>query len=259
MVLSVARVLEEVGGPQRVVAAGLANQGETVVAWDAEDGRALAPAIGWQCRRSLPIVERLRAAGLEGAIRERSGLPLDPYYSAGKLAWLLEHNEEVRTASAQGRLRFGTVDAWLTARLDGGDARTDTSTASRTQLLGLGSLAWDRDLLGWFGISAATLPRLVATAGDLGQLAHPRWRGALALRAMACDQQAALGRTWRVCARGHQGNVRHGRLRARERRQAPGLRRPISRRRSRGPCPEARRRPTRPPRSFRAVCFRPVP
>ena len=192
VVLCVARVLEEVGGPERVVAAGLANQGETVVAWDAEDRRALAPAIGWQCRRSLPIVERLRAAGLEGAIRKRSGLPLDPYFSAGKLAWLLEHNEAVRTASAQDRLRFGTVDAWLTARLDGGDARTDTSTASRTQLLGLGALAWDRDLLGWFGIAAATLPTLVSTAGDLGQLAHPRWRGPLALRAMACDQQAAL-------------------------------------------------------------------
>jgi glycerol kinase len=192
VVVSVARVLEEVGGPDRVVAAGLDNQGETVVAWDAENCRALAPAIGWQCRRSLPIVERLRAAGLEGLIRERSGLPLDPYYSAGKLAWLLEHSDEVRAASAQERLRFGTVDAWLTARLDRGDARTDTSTASRTQLLGLATLAWDRDLLGWFGIPAATLPRVVATAGDLGLLAHPRWRGTLALRAMACDQQAAL-------------------------------------------------------------------
>ncbi len=192
VVLSVARVLEEVGGPRRIVAAGLANQGETVVAWDADDRRALSPAIGWQCRRSLPIVERLRAVGLEGVIRERSGLPLDPYYSAGKLAWLLEHNDEVRRASAEERLRFGTVDAWLTARLDGGDARTDTSTASRTQLLGLDALDWDGELLGWFGIAAETLPRVVATAGDLGELADPRWGGALTLRAMACDQQAAL-------------------------------------------------------------------
>jgi glycerol kinase len=192
VVVSVARVLEEVGGTDRILAAGLDNQGETVIAWDADEGRALGPAIGWQCRRSLPIVERLRAAGLEGAIRERSGLPLDPYYSAGKVSWLLEHNEEVRAAATHGRLRFGTVDAWLTARLDGGDARTDTSTASRTQLMGLGTLTWDRDLLDWFGIAAATLPRVVATAGDLGQLAHPTWRGALPLRAMACDQQAAL-------------------------------------------------------------------
>ena len=139
VVMSVARVLEEVGGPERIVATGLANQGETVVAWDAEDLRALAPAIGWQCRRSITIVERLRAAALEPDIRERSGLPLDPYYSAGKLAWLLEHNDKVRSASAHGTLRFGTVDAWLTAQLDSGDGRTDTSTASRTQLLNLGS------------------------------------------------------------------------------------------------------------------------
>jgi glycerol kinase len=192
VVMSVARVLEEVGGPERIVATGLANQGETVVAWDAEDLRALAPAIGWQCRRSITIVERLRAAALEPDIRERSGLPLDPYYSAGKLAWLLEHNDKVRSASAHRTLRFGTVDAWLTAQLDSGDGRTDTSTASRTQLLNLGSLGWDEDLLGWFGIAAGTLPRLVATAGDLGQIAHQRWRGGLALTAMACDQQAAL-------------------------------------------------------------------
>ena len=192
VVMSVARVLEEVGGPERIIATGLANQGETVVAWDAEDLRALAPAIGWQCRRSISIVERLRAAALEPDIRERSGLPLDPYYSAGKLAWLLEHNDKVRSASAHRTLRFGTVDAWLTARLDSGDGRTDTSTASRTQLLNLGSLGWDEDLLGWFGIAAGTLPRLVPTAGELGQLAHERWRGGLPLRAMACDQQAAL-------------------------------------------------------------------
>jgi glycerol kinase len=192
VVESVARVLDEVGGPDRILAVGLDNQGETVVAWDAEGTRSLGPAIVWQCRRSLPIVERLRAAGLEDAIRERSGLPLDPYYSAGKLAWLLEHDDGVRTAAAEGRLRFGTVDAWLTARLDGGNARTDTSTASRTQLFDLGALAWDPDLLGWFGIDAATLPRVGSTAGDLGELAHPRWRGPLALRAMACDQQAAL-------------------------------------------------------------------
>ena len=205
VVVSVGRVLDEIGGPGRIFAAGLDNQGETVVAWDAEDGRALGPAIGWQCRRSLPIVERLRAAGLEGTIRERSGLPLDPYYSAGKLAWLLEHNDAVRAASARSTLRFGTVDAWLTGRLDSGDARTDTSTASRTQLMSLDALAWDGDLLGWFGVAAATLPRIVATAGDLGQLAHPRWRGALALRAMACDQQAALA--------GH-GAFAHGAIKA---------------------------------------------
>lgn len=192
VIVAVGRVLAAVGGPEHIIAAGLDNQGETVVAWSADDGRALGPAIGWQCRRSLPIVQRLRAAGLEGPIRARSGLPLDPYYSASKLTWWLEHDEAVRAAAAHGTLRWGTVDAWLTACLGGGDPRTDTSTASRTQLLGLSSLAWDPELLNWFGIAATTLPRIVATAGDLGWLAHPSWGGALALRAMACDQQAAL-------------------------------------------------------------------
>ena len=257
VVASVASILEEIGGPGRVIAAGLANQGETVVAWDAEDGRALAPAIGWQCRRSLPIVERLRRAGLEDAIRERSGLPLDPYYSAGKLAWLLEHNEEVRSASAQGRLRFGTVDAWLTARLDGGDARTDTSTASRTQLLSLATLGWDDDLLGWFGVAGATLPRVVPTAGELGELAHERWRGALPLRAMSCDQQAALA--------GH-GAFAPGAIKAtygtgvfvlanagRHRDAVRGLETSIA-----WTFRTSRRPPARPPRCCRAVSFRPA-
>lgn len=192
VVETVAKVLDEVGGPGQILAAGLDNQGETVVAWDADDGRSLGPAIGWQCRRSLPIVERLRKRGLEPAIREQTGLPLDPYFSAGKLAWLLEQNEAVQAAATRRTLRFGTVDAWLTARLDSGDARTDPSTASRTQLLGLRTIDWDDDLLDWFGIDRRTLPRLVPSAGDLGQLAHPRWGGAIPLRAMACDQQAAL-------------------------------------------------------------------
>jgi glycerol kinase len=192
VVETVGRVLDEIGGPERVAAAGLDNQGETVVAWDAEDGRPLAPAIVWQCRRSIEVVERLRGAGHEPAIHERSGLPLDPYFSAGKLTWLLEHDEAVQAAAKRGTLRFGTVDAWLTARLDRGDARTDTSTASRTQLFGLHSLEWDPDLLRWFGVEKSTLPRVVPTAGDLGEMAHPRWRGSIALRAMACDQQAAL-------------------------------------------------------------------
>ena len=192
VVRSVGQVLREVGGPERIIAAGLDNQGETVVAWDAEDGRALAPAIVWQCRRSKVIVERLRSAGAEPSVRARSGLPLDPYYSAGKLTWLLENNTEVQSAAARGTLRLGTIDAWLTARLDGGDARTDRSTASRTQLLSLATLAWDPELLAWFGISEWTLPRLVSTVGDLGRVAHVSWKGSVPLRAMACDQQAAL-------------------------------------------------------------------
>lgn len=191
VVATVERVLADVGGPGRIAAAGLDNQGETVVAWSADHLRALAPAVVWQCRRSLPIVSRLRAAGREPAIRATTGLPLDPYFSAGKIAWLLENDPAVARAAADGSLRVGTVDAWLTARLGGG-ARTDPSTASRTQLLSLGSLTWDQRLLHWFGIDGRTLPAIVPTAGDLGALEHRRWGGQVPLRAMACDQQAAL-------------------------------------------------------------------
>jgi glycerol kinase len=188
---SVAVVLAEVGGPGRIAAAGLANQGETVIAWDAEGGGALSPAVVWQCRRSLPVVERMRAAGLEPQIRARTGLPLDPYYSAGKMTWLLEEVPSVADAAARSTLRMGTVDAWITARL-GGPPRTDPSTASRTQLFDLASRRWDPDLLSWFGVPVDVLPAIGASAGDLGKLSHERWSGSLPLAALACDQQAAL-------------------------------------------------------------------
>jgi glycerol kinase len=191
VVATVAEVTDACGGPDAIVAAGLANQGETVVAWDAESGRALAPAIVWQCKRSEPVVERIRAAGLERDICSRTGLPLDPYFSAGKLNWLLAENEAVRAARDTGRLRFGTVDAWLTWHLAGA-ARTDLSTASRTQLFNLRSLQWDPWLLDVFEIPDWTLPEIVPSAGDLGILAHSRWNVELPLRAMICDQQAAL-------------------------------------------------------------------
>ena len=175
-------------------------------------------------------------AGLEDAIRERSGLPLDPYYSAGKLAWLLEHNEEVRSASAQGRLRFGTVDAWLTARLDGGDARTDTSTASRTQLLSLATLGWDDDLLGWFGIAAATLPRVVADGRRTRAAGSPTVARCAPAEGHGVRSASGARRTWRLRSGCHQGDVRHRRLRARQRRSPPGCSRRVSKRRSPGPC-----------------------
>ena len=191
VVETVGRVLDQIGGAGRVKAVGLDNQGETVVAWEADTGRALSPAVVWQCRRSLGIIERLRAQGLEPSIRDRTGLPLDPYFSAGKLTWLLENDPRVAEAARTRRLRFGTVDAWITARL-GGIARTDPSTASRTQLMSLQSLNWDPDLLSWFGVSAEMMPQIGPTVGHLGELRHDRWRGALPLSAMACDQQAAL-------------------------------------------------------------------
>jgi glycerol kinase len=188
---TVAEVIDRVGGIARIEAAGLANQGETVVAWDAETGRALSPAVLWHCARSEAIVERMNAAGRGPAIADLTGLPLDPYFSASKLRWLLEEVPEVAAAAARGTLRFGTVDAWVTACL-GGAARTDPSTASRTQLAGLATGSWVPELLDWWGIPGGSLPVIVPSAGDLGRLEHPRWGGSVPLTSMLCDQQAAL-------------------------------------------------------------------
>jgi glycerol kinase len=189
----VAEVLETIDGPSRVAAVGLANQGETVVAWDRVSGEALGPAVLWSCRRSQEIVDRIEAAGHGPEIRRRTGLPLDPYFSASKMRWLIEHVPAVADAATDGRLALGTVDAWLTARLGGPPAgQTDASTASRTQLLSLASAAWDEDLVAIWDVPATALGTVVPTVGSLGTLSHPAWGGRLALRAMACDQQAAL-------------------------------------------------------------------
>lgn len=187
----VGEVLASLPRGARIVAAGIANQGETVVAWDRATGEGLGPAVVWHCRRSQGIVDRVAAAGRGPEIRSRTGLPLDPYFSAGKIRWLIEEVPAVRAAADAGTLAVGTVDAWLTARL-AGSALTDPSTASRTQLFGLRSLTWDDDLLGWFDVPRPALPEVVPSAGDLGELRHPSWPEALPLRALVCDQQAAL-------------------------------------------------------------------
>jgi glycerol kinase len=181
-----AQLLRDAGG--EVDACGLDHQGESVLAWDAESGRALTPIVTWQDKRSQEILDRLEADGRAEEVRERSGLPLDPYFSAGKLAWLLERDQAVRDARDAGTLRLGTVDSFLCDRLGGGFA-TDSSTASRTQL---GAPEWDPGLLDIFGVPAEALPRIADTAGDLGVLRHPSWPVELPLRARCVDQQAAL-------------------------------------------------------------------
>jgi glycerol kinase len=187
----VADVIRSVGGRDRIGAVGLANQGETVVAWDRVTGRALGPAVLWHCRRSQALVDRLIAGGRGLAIQASTGLPLDPYFSAGKIRWLIEEIPAVADAATEGRLAVGTVDAWLTSTL-GVEARTEPSTASRTQLFGLTSLGWEDDLLEWWGVPGSALPSVGPSTGDLGSLSHPSWGGSLPLRAMLCDQQAAL-------------------------------------------------------------------
>src|SRR5919108_581589 len=183
---AVAEVLRD--APGEVAACGLDHQGESVLAWDGESGTPLTPIVTWQDKRSQEVLNRLEAEGRAEAIRERSGMPLDPYFSAGKLAWLLEHDEGVARARDQGTLRLGTVDSFLCDRLGAGFA-TDSSTASRTQL---GAPEWDPELLGTFGVPREALPAIMDTAGELGTLRHDSWPAELPLRARLVDQQAAL-------------------------------------------------------------------
>jgi glycerol kinase len=182
---AVAEVLARAEG-REVRAAGLAHQGESVLAWDAPSGRPLTPVVVWQDKRQQELL-----AGVDATAVERSGLPLDPYFSAGKLAWLLAHDEQVARASERGTLRLGTVDSFLVDRL-GGRFATDLSTASRTQLLALGGSDWDEQLMSLFGIRREWLAGVGPTYGSLGQLRHERWPVAIELAAQLVDQQAAL-------------------------------------------------------------------
>ena len=180
---AVARLLDAVPDGE-VVACGLDHQGESVLAWDAATGRPLSPIVVWQDKRSQAVLDAL-APEDAAEVGRRTGLPLDPYFSAGKLAWLLEHVELGED------FRLGTVDAFLTDRL-GGLFATDASTASRTQLAVPGATDWDPWLCERFGVAPEVLPPILDTAGELGVLRHERWRQDLPLTARAVDQQAAL-------------------------------------------------------------------
>lgn len=154
-----------------VAAIALTNQRETAGLWD-DAGQPLAPFVLWQCRRSAEICDRLKP--LEAEIVARTGLALDPMFSAGKLAWLLDHVPDARPMAAKGRLRAGTVDSWLLWRLTGGAVHaTDHSNAARTQLMDLQSLDWDAHLLDLFDIPAAILPTIQPSGGLFGTTAAP--------------------------------------------------------------------------------------
>jgi glycerol kinase len=179
-------------GAQELAGIGITNQRETTILWERSSGRALAPAIVWQDRRTADVCARLRARGLEAEIRRRTGLVLDPYFSATKIAWLLDHVPGARQRAAQGELAVGTVDAWLLTRLCGAQAHaTDPGNASRTQLLNLHTLDWDEQMLEWFDVPRAVLPRIVASSGIVDH-AQAAWFGTpVPVAGIAGDQQAA--------------------------------------------------------------------
>lgn len=174
------------------LALGLTNQRETVVLWERATGRPLHPAIVWQDRRTAAVCARLRAAGLEPEISRRTGLLLDPYFSATKIAWLLDHVPGARARAERGELAVGTVDCWLAWSLSGGAQHvTDASNASRTLLFDLHTSAWSPQLCEWFGVPMAVLPAVRDTAADFGSVRAEVLGAPLPLRALVGDQQAA--------------------------------------------------------------------
>ena len=184
------------GGAARFAGLGITNQRETVVAWDRHSGEPLARAIVWQDRRTAEFCDTLRAGGHEAEVQRRTGLLLDPYFSGTKMRWLLDHSGEVAAANEAGRLAFGTVESWLvfklTARDSGGGLHlTDASNASRTLLLALDGAQFDEGLCDLFGIPLASLPHVVDCAGNFGDTAPGLFDGAIAIRGLVGDQQAA--------------------------------------------------------------------
>jgi glycerol kinase len=178
--------------PGELAAIGITNQRETVVLWERSTGHPVAPAIVWQDRRTAADCDRLKAAGAEVEVQQRTGLLLDPYFSGTKLAWLLHHVDGARARAERGELAFGTVDSWLLWNLTlGGVHATDASNASRTLLYNIHTGQWDQDLLEMFDIPPAVLPEVRPSSGLFGQVA----RGLLQdvpILGVAGDQQAAL-------------------------------------------------------------------
>jgi glycerol kinase len=188
-----AEALDDAGvEPGELLAAGITNQRETVCVWDPSTGEPLHRAIVWQDRRTAGRCRELREQGYEPLIRERTGLVLDPYFSATKIQWLLENVEGLRERAGSGRAVFGTVDSWLIYKLCG-EAVTDPSNASRTMLYDIHTGAWDPELLELFGVPERALPRLGPSSGEIGITRADALAGhAVPLAGVAGDQQAAL-------------------------------------------------------------------
>jgi glycerol kinase len=172
---------------------GITNQRETTVVWERASGRAVAPAIVWQDRRTGEMVERLKSEGCENLVREKTGLVMDPYFSSTKLAWLLENVPGLRVAAEAGELAAGTVESWLIFRLTGGRVHvSDITNASRTQLMDLESGNWSDELLKLFGIPHRLLPHIVPNVGGFGFTDENIFGASIPIVAAVGDQQSAL-------------------------------------------------------------------
>jgi glycerol kinase len=180
-----------------IAAIGITNQRETVVCWDRATGKAVAPAIVWQDRRTTDRCEALRAAGLESTFQRSTGLLIDPYFSGTKISWLLDNIAGLRQRAEAGSVAFGTIDSFLLWRLSSGRSHiTDVSNASRTLLFDIGGLDWNPDLCRLLSVPMAALPRVVASSGALAATCGMKDSAGLAdgtpVTGIAGDQQAAL-------------------------------------------------------------------
>ena len=177
--------------PADIAAVGITNQRETAIVWERSTGKPVYNAIVWQCRRTAPLIEKLKADGLSDMIREKTGLVPDAYFSATKIRWILDNVEGARAKAENGELLFGTVDTWLIWKLTGGKTHAiDRTNASRTMLYNINSCEWDSDLLKLFDIPSSMLPE-VKSSGDIYGVADI-CGAAVPIAGDAGDQQAAM-------------------------------------------------------------------
>jgi glycerol kinase len=179
--------------PRDVVGLGITNQRETTVVWDRETGKPVYNAIVWQDRRGAPLCKKLAEDGAEDVIRQKTGLLIDPYFSATKIAWILDNVENVRQRAEQGKLAFGTVDSWLIWNLTSGKRHvTDRTNASRTLLYNILDDKWDVDLLKLLNIPESIMPEVVWSSEKIGRVTTTLGLGEIEIAGIAGDQQSAL-------------------------------------------------------------------
>lgn len=190
---TIQRVLRTVP-PQSIAAIGITNQRETTLMWDRLTGKPVYNAIVWQCRRTAGRCEELNARGQSGFVRARTGLPIDAYFSATKIEWILKNIKSVRKKAAQGRICFGTSDTWILWKLSGGAIHaTDYTNASRTMLFNIRQFQWDRRLLKLFSVPESVLPKVQPSSGLFGRTCKiGKLSAGIPITGIAGDQQAAL-------------------------------------------------------------------
>src|SRR6516164_9485613 len=194
-------------GPSDVAAIGIANQRETTIVWNRETGQPIHNAIVWQDRRTADMCDRLLRDGKGSSIWERTGLVVDAYFSATKVAWILDNVPGARVLAEAGKLAFGTVDSWLVWKLTQGRLHvTDVSNASRTMLFNIRSIEWDRDLLDLFHIPFSMMPSVLTSSEVYGRVSGVPGLDGIPIAGIAGDQQAALFGQ-RCCAPGMTKNT----------------------------------------------------